>query len=825
MTTLGQAYVQIMPSAKGISGSIQNVINPEATKAGKGAGSRIATSISKSMGSMGKTFTKAITVPAVTATTAVTGLVGALGFKRLIGMDNAQAKLKGLGIEGKQLEIVMENAKDAVTGTTHTMADGADVAAGALAAGVAEGKELERFIKLVGDAATGSNRPMGDMAQIFNRVQGSGKLMTMELNQIEHGMPGFSQALAKHLGVASEDMREMVTDGKVSTQDFLETMEGFAGGMSEAYAGTWTGLKDNILSNIGIIGEAMLQGLFKDGKEGMADFLDFLRNSDGLKEWATETGEKIRETFNTIIEAVKDAIAWWKNLDDGTKSLIGKIAAVAVAIGPVLIVLGKVIGVITAVVGAIGAITPPIAIAIGVIAGLVAIGVLLYQNWETIKEKAIDVFSNFTPLIETLQESLTNLKSHFEPIMENLLNLWESLKPLLEVVGALLGGVVVVAFGLVVGVINGVINALGPLINAIINFVDIVVNMVNAIVALFTGDFAGAWQFLQDAGQSTLDFFVNLVNGIIDLLVGFVDGVIDFFYGLYMTLVGNSIVPDMVNAIADWFLELVGKVISFVVDLVENVIIFFTGLKDKVVDAAKKIASGVINKFVELKDGTINKIKETASNVIGKFEELKNNAVSKITDFVSGIREKFDEIKQVMKDKVSEAVTDTIGKIAELPGKIKEKATDFFNAGKNIVTSIADGIKAAIGKVTDAIGNVAQKARDFLPFSPPKTGPLRDIMDVKWGETIGAGIEDGEDEVAKAMDNILDFDITKKAKFNNPQNTTSSDAALMKEQNKLLRQLVNKDTNIMLDGRKVTQSVNDRQGTQYNMNNYLAGNR
>src|SRR5690625_1685083 len=96
---------------------------------------------------------------------------------------------------------------------------------------------------------------------------------------------------------------------------------------------------------------------------------------------------------------------------------------------------------------------------------------------------------------------------------------------------------------------------------------------------------------------------------------------------------------------------------------------------------------------------------------------------------------------------------------------------NFFNAGKNIVTSIADGIKGAIGKVTGAIKNVTQKIRDFLPFSPPKTGPLIDIMDVKWGETIGSGIESGENEVSKAMDNMLDFDLTKKATFSNPNTT------------------------------------------------------
>src|SRR5699024_12670260 len=93
-----------------------------------------------------------------------------------------------------------------------TMAEGADIAAGAMAAGVSEGKDLEKYIKLVGDAAVGSNRPVAEMAQIFNRVQGGGKLMTQELNQIEHSMPGFSAAMSEHLVVYEQQLLKMVAE-------------------------------------------------------------------------------------------------------------------------------------------------------------------------------------------------------------------------------------------------------------------------------------------------------------------------------------------------------------------------------------------------------------------------------------------------------------------------------------------------------------------------------------------------------------------------------------------------------------------------------------
>ena len=45
MSDLGKAYVQIVPSADGISGNISRILDGEATSAGKSAGSKIATGI------------------------------------------------------------------------------------------------------------------------------------------------------------------------------------------------------------------------------------------------------------------------------------------------------------------------------------------------------------------------------------------------------------------------------------------------------------------------------------------------------------------------------------------------------------------------------------------------------------------------------------------------------------------------------------------------------------------------------------------------------------------------------------------------------------
>ena len=46
-TDIGKAFVQIVPSAQGIKGSIEGVLGGEADSAGKGAGLKIAGGIKK----------------------------------------------------------------------------------------------------------------------------------------------------------------------------------------------------------------------------------------------------------------------------------------------------------------------------------------------------------------------------------------------------------------------------------------------------------------------------------------------------------------------------------------------------------------------------------------------------------------------------------------------------------------------------------------------------------------------------------------------------------------------------------------------------------
>ena len=128
----------------------------------------------------------------------------------------------------------------------------------------------------------------------------------------------------------------------------------------------------------------------------------------------TSLGQLMAQYLTPVIKKVQSVIDNFMALDDETKDHIIKIAGIVAAVGPVLLIIGKVvsgigsiISIASALIAAISAISAPVLIVIGVITALIAIGVLLYKNWDTIKEKASDLWSNLKEKFEIIKLAFT----------------------------------------------------------------------------------------------------------------------------------------------------------------------------------------------------------------------------------------------------------------------------------------------------------------------------------------------------------------------------------------------------------------------------------
>lgn len=400
-----------------------------------------------------------------------------------------------------------------------------------------------------------------------------------------------------------------------------------------------------------------------------------------------------------------------------------------------------------------------------------------------------NVIDKMEPLIQVFQETRDELMGQFAPIWENLKGLFEDMMPILELLGTLIGGVLLTAIIVWTSALNGVQRAIGPVINALISLIDFIVNVVNTVIALLTGDFTGALEYWNAATEASVEFFKSLWDGIVGFVTGIVDAVIGWFEFLYDVLVGNSIIPDMVNAIIDWFAKLFKQAIKIVTNIVKGITNLFNGLKSvitaiwnaiknvitSVLNAIRTVVSSVFNGIRNIITSIMNGIRSIITSVWNAIRSVITSVVNAIRSVISstwnGIRNIITTVTNAIRNTISNIFNSLRGIVSSAMNGVKSAvssgirgalnivtniASSFYNAGRNIVTSIANGIRSAVGFVTDAIGNVTSKIRDFLPFSPAKEGALRDIMNVRIAESIGEAIEKGEGKAIKSMRGLTD---------------------------------------------------------------------
>ncbi|MBF4597174.1 tape measure protein [Curtobacterium sp. VKM Ac-2889] len=252
------AYVSVVPQAKGAGRAIEREINPQAL--GTSVGSKMSGSFLKSVGSMALKTT-AVVGGAVTAIGAtIAGVAAKKGLDRLLDIDSAKGKLKGLGHDVDGIATIMDSALASVKGTAFGLGDAAGVAASAVAAGIKPGRDLTKYLSLTADAATIAGSSLGEMGSIINKTTTSGKVYTDNLNQLaDRGIPIF-QWLQDEYKVSADDLSDMVRKGEVDSETFRKVIEKNIGGAALASGQTVRGAAANMGAALGRLGAMFLYG-------------------------------------------------------------------------------------------------------------------------------------------------------------------------------------------------------------------------------------------------------------------------------------------------------------------------------------------------------------------------------------------------------------------------------------------------------------------------------------------------------------------------------------------------------------------------------------
>lgn len=550
--TIAEGVVVVSADAKDIPRDVAEQINN-----GQGP-------IEESGRRSGSSLFKGFATFAVGATATIAATVGGLalggGFSRALSIQDAQAKLRGLGHDTQAIAGIMDSSLASVRGTAFGLAAAATTSAGLVAAGVPLGDELTRRLKTVADTATIAGRSMEDVGLIFQSVAAKGKLQGDDLLQLMSSGVPVLQFLAKHLGITAEEVSDMVSKGEIDFQTFADAMEENLGGAALKSGETARGAWANVGASLSRLGE-LFAGPAVAGAPAL--FTSISGTVDGLtaslKPIAEDFGPKIVDYMGRIGSGIA-------SIDFGAIGRgLAPFADIAPLIGgAILPMLSAFAGQIPIIGGLLPAISGPVGWLIGGIATLLtqspALRDALGGAFSTLAGAIQPLLRTLSPLLDVFSmlaaavgDLLAKAVSAFVPIAARLISI------VAQVVGTILPSLLPL-FDLFSQVLGQVGDALSPIVDAFIPVLATLMAAVIPIVTALTDALVGVLTPLLKLIDPFLDLITTILPPLMDLLTPFIE------FMLRPLVFVLQLVADALTWVAEGIASMLGPAIEGLTD-------------------------------------------------------------------------------------------------------------------------------------------------------------------------------------------------------------------------------------------------------------------
>lgn len=395
------------------------------------------------------------------------------GRERAQAIKDAKFQMEGLlGTEeyNKQFARIDESINYAVQDTAYGYDEAAKAASQFLASSVKVGDEMDRSLRAISGVAAMTNSSYSDIANIFTRVAGQGRIMAMDLNSLASRGLNAAAILGKSMGKTEAEVRDMVSDGKISFQQFADAMDNAFGEHAKKGNETFQGALANMKAAMKKIGAKIWDPLLDNERDVFNQMRLLINdlNNNYLNGAIDSFNSKMNNIFGNIIKFFE----------------LGGVKNIVLSIGDAFNYLSSVLKPIG---DAFKEVFPPIAV----------------ETLVEYSKKLKELTSNF----KLSEKTANNIKNTFKGLFSILDIGVSAIGAIVKGLGSLLGALTGISGGVV-----GVTGAFGNWVTGIRNTVkesNIFSNVVEGIVNIIENVTNKIKEF-----TSNLDIFGGMVNGL-----------------------------------------------------------------------------------------------------------------------------------------------------------------------------------------------------------------------------------------------------------------------------------------------------------------------
>jgi tape measure domain-containing protein len=331
---IATAFVQVVPSMKGVGKAIESAFGSASETAGNTAGIKAGNGFAGGFGAKLGVITGIAQSVAGKAIEAFMGLSGEI----TSASDSAQkfaSTLNFAGVSERQIKRLTASTQDYADKTVYDLNDIRNTTAQLAANGVPNYDRLAEAAGNLNAVAGGSADTFKSVAMVLTQTAGQGKLTTENWNQLSDAIPGASgkiQQALKEAGAYTGNFRDAMADGQITAQEFNDAIMslGFTDAAVEAAtsASTIEGATGNLEAAFVKLGASVLDTAKPAITGGMSWIADGVTNAvpvvqagiEGLIGWFQRLYSKLEE--NGAITAFKSA---WDTIRDAIMGVVNMI--------------------------------------------------------------------------------------------------------------------------------------------------------------------------------------------------------------------------------------------------------------------------------------------------------------------------------------------------------------------------------------------------------------------------------------------------------------------------------------------------------------------